>query len=111
MAMVSFRPHLLRVITKGEGSYDSNGDWTVGGESYSDYIACRYEPNGSANTIMLPDGQEYRYSYTIYLNVNPSLVIRYGDIIELTSQDGLVIGDNFEVKGFHRGQLDMKVWV
>ena len=46
----------------------------------------------------------------VYLNVNPALVIRYGDWIELTSQDGVVIGE-YEVKGFHRGQLDMKVWV
>ena len=109
--MVSFRPHKMRIITKGEGYYDSNGDWKEAEESYSDYIACRYEPNGSANTITLPDGKEYRYSYTIYLNVNPALVIRYGDILELTSQDGVVIGSEFEVKGFHRGQLDMKVWV
>ena len=111
MGIVSFRPHKMRIITKGEGSYDENGDWNASAASYSDYIVCRYEPNGSANTITLPDGKEYRYSYTIYLNVNPSLVIRYGDILELTSQDGVVIGSNFEVKGFHRGQLDMKVWV
>ena len=109
--MVSFRPHLLRILYKGEGGYSTSGDWVPGREHSSDYIACRYEPNGGANTITLPDGKEYRYSYTIYLNVNPDLVIRYGDIIELTSQDGVVIGDDFEVRGFHRGQLDMKVWV
>lgn len=111
MGIVSFRPHKMRIITKGEGSYDADGDWIESDASYSKYIACRYEPNGSANTITLPDGKEYRYSYTIYLNVDPTLVVRYGDILELTSQDGVVIGSRFEVKGFHRGQLDMKVWV
>lgn len=102
----------MRIIRKGKGSYDENGDWKESSECVSDYIPCRYEPNGGrANTITLPDGKEYRYSYTIYLNVNPCLSIQYGDLLELTSQDGVVIGNAFEVKGFHRGQLDMKVWV
>lgn len=114
MGIVSFRPHKMRIVTKGEGAYDANGDWVPGkGQpTYSAYIPCRYEPNGGrANTIALPDGKEYRYSYTIYLNVDPTLAIKYGDIVELTSQDGVVIGSEFEVRGFHRGQLDMKVWV
>ena len=109
--MVQFRPHKLRIVKNGEGSYDKNRNWTEGTKSYSDYIPCRYEPNGAAQTITLPDGTAYRYSYIIYLSVNPTLSIKYGDNIELTSQDGIVIGDDFEVKGFHRGQLDMKVWV
>ena len=109
--MVQFRPHKLRIVTKGDGTYGSNGDWQEGSTQYSDYIPCRYEPNGAAQTIMLPDGQNYQYSYTIYLSVNPNLVIRYGDFVELTSQDGIVVAEALEVKGFHRGQLDMKVWV
>lgn len=107
---VSFRPHKLRIVTKGEGSYNSNGDWVESEKSYSDYIPCRYEPNGAAQTITLPDGTAYRYSFTVYLNVNPNQLFRYGDVIELTSQDGIVRGE-FSIKGFHRGQLDMKIWV
>lgn len=109
--MVQFRPHKLRIVTNGAGEYDKNRDWVEGKTTYSDYIPCRYEPNGAAQTITLPDGTAYRYSYTIYLSVNPTLSIKYGDHVELTSQDGIVIGSDFEVKGFHRGQLDMKVWV
>lgn len=108
--MVSFRPHTLRIITRGNGNYDSNGDWVESGETLSEPVICRYEPNGRANTITLQDGSVYRYSYMVYLNVDPEFRIRYGDIIELTSQDGITIG-RFEVKGFHRGQLDMKIWV
>lgn len=119
--MVSFRPHKLRILNKGEGYYDANHDWHEGlaqgsGNTQSDnqtpvYIPCRYEPNGAAQTITLPDGTAYQYSYTIYLSVNPNLSIQYGDLIELTSQDGVVIAESLEVRGFHRGQLDMKVWV
>lgn len=109
--MVEFRPHKLRIITEGTGDYNANGDWEEGNVSYSDYIPCRYEPNGAAQTITLPDGAIYRYSYIVYLSVNPALVIQYGDKVELTSQDGNVIAQSLEVKGFHRGQLDMKVWL
>ena len=110
MIPVSFRPHTLKVITRGKGSYDENRNWVESEETVSEEIPCRYEPNGRANTITLEDGTVYRYSYMIYLSVNPSLAIKYGDIVELTSQDGVSIG-RYEVKGFHRGQLDMKVWV
>ena len=108
--MVSFRPHTLRIITRGKGTYLANGDWSEGATTYSSPIPCRYEPNGQARTIVLSDGKAYVYSYMVYLCVDPSLNIQYGDIIELTSQDGKIIGE-YEVKGFHRGQLDMKIWV
>lgn len=110
MALVSFRPHCLHLIKKGEGSYDSNGDWTESSEEVVARVPCRYEPNGAALTITLDDGTAYRYSYKVYLNVDPGLVIKYGDIIELFSQERKSIG-RYEVKGFHRGQLDMKVWI
>ncbi len=110
MALVDFRPHCLHLIRKGEGAYDGNGDWQEASDGLAACIPCRYEPNGAARTITLPDGNAYKYSYMVYLNVNPKLEIKYGDIIELISQDGKNMGQ-YEVKGFHRGQLDMKVWV
>ena len=100
----------MRIVTKGGGAYNQNGDWVESKPTYSDYIPCRYEPNGAAQTIALPDGTAYRYSFTVYMCVNPDNLLRYGDVIELTSQDGIVRGE-FTVRGFHRGQLDMKVWV
>ena len=108
--MVSFRPHCLRIVYKGAGAYNSNGDWVESTETLGPCVPCRYEPNGAARTITLQDGKEFRYSYTVYLCVNPALDIKYGDFIELYSQDGKKMG-RFEVAGFHRGQLDMKVWV
>lgn len=110
MALVSFRPHSLRLYRKGQGSYNTIGDWVENAEVIRDNVPCRYEPNGAARTITLQDGKEYAYSYMVYLNVDPNLIIKYGDIIELFSQERRSMG-RFEVKGFHRGQLDMKVWV
>ncbi len=100
----------MRIIHRGAGSYASNGDWSESDPRNCKCIPCRYEPNGRANTIPLPDGTAYKYSYMVYLNVNPCLPIGYGDVIELFSQDGKSMGE-YEVKGFHRGQLNMKVWV
>ena len=108
--MVSFRPHKLYLLERGKGHYAENGDWIDSEEKVVAVVPCRYEPNGKANEINLPDGKAYRYAYTIYLDVNPCLKIEYGDIIRIQSQDGRVMG-TYEVKGFHRGQLDMKVWV
>lgn len=110
MALVSFRPHYFNLLKKGEGAYNSNGDWEETEEAALRKVSCRYEPNGAAHTIALPDGTAYKYSYMVYLDVNPSLTIKYGDIIELFSQERRSIG-RYEVKGFHRGQLDMKIWV
>lgn len=111
MALVSFRPHRMHVIGRGEGSYDNNGDWQETTERIGDCcIPCRYEPNGRAQTIQLSDGKAYTYTYTVYLDVCPQCTIQYGDIIELFSQERKSIG-RYEVKGFHRGQLDMKIWV
>lgn len=107
---VSFRPHTMRVLQMSGGGYDENRDYVPATEEWSEPIPCRYEPNGQARTINLPDGTAYKYSFLVYLNVDPSLSIRYGDKISLTSQDALELG-TFEVKGFHRGQLNMKIWV
>lgn len=108
--MVSFRPHKLILKKSFNGSYDSSGDWVEGSLKTVSTVPCRYEPNGRAQTITLPDGKAFVYSYMVYLNVDPYLDIKYGDIVVLISQDEKKIGE-FDVKGFHRGQLDMKVWV
>ena len=107
--MISFRPHKLNLIKYGNGSYDSTGKFIPGGESVITDIECRFEPNGRANTIALEDGQVYVYSYMVYLNVDcPE--ISYGDEVELINAYGGFVG-KFPVKGFHRGQLNAKIWL
>lgn len=107
---MTFRPHTLILKQASEGHYDPNGDWVEGVVSESEAIPCRFEPNGRAQTISLPDGTNYQYHYTIYLNPDVSISPRYGDLIELFAQDGVSQGD-FEIKGVHRYQLGLRIWV
>lgn len=107
--MVSFRPHTLDIKVSAKGSYDSLGKYIQGSETIISGIECRYEPNGRANSIVLEDGKAFVYSYMVYLDVDcPN--IAYGDLIELFNQDGISIGE-FTAKGFHRGQLNAKLWL
>ena len=107
--MVEFRPHTLSVL-RVSGSYDANGDYVPEAEQVAFTAPCRYEPNGSARTIQLQDGTAYAYAYTVYLDVDLTHDIRFGDILELRDAQGVSIG-RYPVKGFHRGQLNEKIWV
>lgn len=107
--MVSFRPHRLRKILSVDGYYDENGDFVKGETKYGRCVQCRYEPNGRAQSISLGDGRVFLYNYTIYLNTTCEEFV-FGDTIEVFDQRGKSIG-TFSVQGFHRGQLDSKIWV
>lgn len=107
--MVEFRPHTLTLSVSLPGSYDSSGRFTNGGERTTKGIPCRFEPNGRANTIALEDGTIYTYSYMVYMDVDcPE--ISFGDVVELFDQSGQSNG-RFTAHGFHRGQLNSKLWV
>lgn len=107
--MVDFRPHTLTLIVASPGYKDELGKFISGGEKLIEGIPCRYEPNGRANTIALDDGTVYMYSYMVYLDVDcPE--ISYGDEVELFDQVGVSKG-RFTSHGFHRGQLNSKLWL
>ena len=101
--MVTFRPHTLVLKQATAGHYASNGDWVEGSVARSRQIPCRFEPNGRAQTISLPDGTNYQYHYTIYLNPDVTINPSYGDIVEYFTQDGRSQGE-YEIKGVHRYQ-------
>lgn len=109
--MISFRPHKLTLII-ASGRYDTEtGDYIEQGESDVLTVSCRYEPNGQARVLPLPDGSNYVYSYTIYLDIDRSREIRCGDRIKLYDENGNQVGREFEVKGFHRSQLHETIYV
>ena len=110
MQPVRFRPHTLSILEISGGRYDkATGDYVKGVEKWSCRIPCRYEPNGSANTVPIGEGKNYVYDYMVYLNTDcPE--IRYGQTVELFDAEGKSHGQ-FASKGFHRGQLDSKLWL
>lgn len=109
MPSVSFRPHSISLLLITGGSYDENGDFVPGRESWSERIPCRYEPNGKARTVPVGEDKNYVYDYTVYLNTDcPD--IAYGQKLRLFDKDGDCIGE-YRSKGFHRGQLNAKTWV
>lgn len=103
-----FRPHRLQYQVSSEGYEDDNGDYHFGTSSFEGNIPCRYEPNGKANMIAFEDGKVYVYQYVIYLDQD-CREFKIGDTIRLLS-NGSVIAEK-QVQGFHRGQLNAKLWV
>lgn len=109
MPNVSFRPHSLSLLHVGEGQYDENGDFVPAEEGWSDKIPCRYEPNGKARTVPVGEDKDFVYDYTVYLN-NDCPDIAYGQMVRLYDKDDQLLGE-FRSRGFHRGQLNAKLWV
>ena len=89
MVSVRFRPHKLSILVITGGYYDANHDYVEGSEYWTDPIPCRYEPNGRARTVPVGESREHVRLYDAE-----------GDLL-----------DEFEARGFHRGQLDAKLWV
>ena len=108
-SLVRFRPHFISTLEVSGGYYDDRRDYHEGTESWSELMPCRYEPNGKARTVPVGEGRDYRYEYVVYMNQDCPQ-ISYGQKVRLYDASQQLIGD-YEVKGFHRGQLDAKVWL
>lgn len=107
MGVLKFMPHRLAYWETTDGYVDENGDPHEGTSRLVEYCKCDMEPAGAANVIQFEDGIEERYSYTIYLPANCRKFKR-GDKIVVTHFDSET---EFIVKGFHRYQLQSKIWV
>lgn len=109
--MINLRPHKLSYKTTiSNGHYDENGDWHEAVVEFGDQVACRYEPNGKANTIAIPDGSAYTYSYVVYLDNSILKDFEYGETVRLFDAQGKQITEK-AVAGFHRGQLNARIWL
>ena len=61
--MIRFRPHKL-TLTKSVAQFnEETGDYSASQDSEVVTVPCRYEPNGQARVLPLPDGTNYVYSY------------------------------------------------
>lgn len=109
---VSFRPHTIRYSNTTQGYFDNDGVWInpTASELSDEIIPCRAEPNGRATTIALPDGRMYTYAYVVYLDRNVR-AFTFGENIQIANSDGTILVKGKEVQGFHRGQLNSKLWL
>ena len=92
----NFRPHILQYQVIIEGYEDYLGDYHPGTSFFE------------ANQMTFEDGKVYVYQYVVYLNQN-CREFKIGDVIRLLN-NGCVIAEK-QVQGFHRGQLNAKLWL
>lgn len=108
MSVIDLIPHSLSRLIVTPGYEDGNGDWHPGQETWSAPEKCHAVPAGQANQGMYADGTTYTYSYTIGRLKPDCKEFHVGDRIKL-----YVAGTarEYQVKGFHRYQLQSKIWV
>lgn len=108
MSVINPIPHTLRYLTVSDGYEDENGDWHEGTEEWSEPIPCHAVPAGQANIITYDDGTTATYSYTVGRLAPDCRDYEIGEKIKLNA---LGIEREFSVKGFHRYQLQSKIWL
>jgi hypothetical protein len=107
--LVNGAPCYLCYKSQAEGSFNASGDPIPGEESWSGEIPCDAVPAGKSNERIFEDGVKRAYSHTIYLKpdcpdfqVGQTITLRYVTEGKTTKH---------KVLGFHRYQLQAKLWV
>ncbi|TDQ79583.1 hypothetical protein [Sphingobacterium yanglingense] len=109
--MIRKRAHKLRYIevTPGQSFQDENGDWKTGPFTEKEVVLnCRADVNSGGRTIKNNDGQDFVYSFSIYLNKIPESLER-GTFIEIIL-DNKVIGSGHAIMPWSY-QTTNKIWV
>ena len=108
MAVLQVKPHRLSYLVEDGGYTDSNGDYQRGPSYWEGDIQCDAVPAGASNQMQFDDGVTRTYSYTVYLPKNCK-DFKVGEKVRIKLYDNIV--RNFEVKGFHRYQMQCKLWL
>ena len=112
MSVLDFAAHTLDYFVRGQGYENEDGDYIKGEDSWvEDYAKCDIVPAGKANTITTTDGQIEPYSYTIYNLPVTCRKFNYGDKVRIKLYGSPDDVREFIVKGFHRYQMQCKMWV
>lgn len=113
MSVLDMKAHVLGFLEETEGYRDEEtGDWISGKTKETEsYCKCDLVPNGRANTITIPDGSAQTYSYTVRNLPRDCREFRYGDKITLCLYGKPETKKTYTVLGFHRYQLQCKIWV
>lgn len=107
MAVLVLKKHRLSYLSQTDGYEDGNGDYHEGTSEWRGYIPCNAVPAGKAAERTFEDGKVRAYSYTV--NLNTEIDFQIGDRVRIEFHNGKV--GEFGVKGFHRYQLQCKMWV
>ena len=107
--LVNDPPYFLRQKFVPKIELDSNGNPMKGEGAWQSQIPCDVVPAGKANERVFEDGVKRSYSYTIYLDKNCE-DFYYGQEIMLQRAGSKEVTYH-TVKGFHRYQLQAKLWV
>lgn len=107
MAVLVMKKHRLSYLVRGDGYEDENGDYHEGTSEWRGYIPCNAVPAGKAAERTFEDGKVRAYSYTV--NFDSEVDFAIGDRVRIELLNGVV--REFGVKGFHRYQLQCKIWV
>lgn len=108
MSIIDLIPHKLSYLKVSDSYKDENGDWHEGTKEWSEPIKCHAVPSGAANEIAFPDGTVSTYSYTVG-RLDPDC--REFSIGEKVRLSVCGVEREFQVKGFHRYQLQSKLWL
>ncbi len=107
--MVKQYPHQLKVETIQEPTYnEETGTWTEDTIIEKDYSKCRDDANSAGSVIQTTDGEEYVFSYVIYLPVGTE-PIELGSKVKVF--DGSKLRAKGRVKKFYKGQLHSILWL
>lgn len=109
MATISLNPHSIQYQIGGEGYEDEFGNYHDGNSEWVTIENCDIVPNGEARTITITDGTQKEYSYTIYLPKD-CRDFKLGEKVRLMFF-GKMSEKEYSVLGFHRYQLQAKMWI
>lgn len=108
MAVLQIKPHRLSYYVEEGGYNDTNGDYHRGPSRWEGDIHCDAVPAGAGSEMQFEDGVTRKYSYTVYLPKN-CRDFAIGEKVKISLYNGVV--RTFDVKGFHRYQMQCKLWV
>lgn len=108
MSVIDLIPHTLSYLIVSDGYEDDNGDWHEGKSEWSEPMKCHAVPAGRANEITFADGTTSTYTYTVGRLSPDCREFQIGEYVMLNVNG---VERRFQVKGFHRYQLQSKIWV
>ena len=109
MSLLNFHASKLYRQIRSESYTDENGDYHPGKVQWEYCCSCDVVPAGEANKIIIPDGSIDYYSYSVYNIPVGTKKFEYGEFVKLAILGGEEV--ILKVKGFHRYQLQCKLWV